>query len=144
MSIINDRPVDKNTGERVLPNQLEALRRSHVFRNPCCLCAVINGRTYPEAEIAIVKLDKGEDECSLSVLDGEYVAICAKRRCGFFCESSIYTFPPSAIALLHFTVRLEMFFPLEHLQEQTCRPRRASIFLNESVELFFNSSPHAT
>ena len=86
LTLTHRRPVYPETGVRVAPSQLEAHRRSHEFQGPCCLCAFLDRRQYTEAEIGIVEIAGGNDGEKRTVLEGEYVAICAKRRCGFFRE----------------------------------------------------------
>ncbi|TEB17636.1 hypothetical protein FA13DRAFT_1720562 [Coprinellus micaceus] len=59
----------------------------------CCLCAFLEGHEYMEAEIGIVEVG-GVDGEKESILYGEYVAICTKRRCGFFlCLEWFYYVP---------------------------------------------------
>lgn len=74
------RPYNAESGERVSPSMLEAYQRSHEFRAPCCLCAFIDDGEYTESEIGIV------EAVHPTILTGQYVALCARRRCGYFGE----------------------------------------------------------
>ncbi|TEB38581.1 hypothetical protein FA13DRAFT_1784901 [Coprinellus micaceus] len=78
-------PCDSSTGDRVLPGELEGHRRSHTFRGPSCLCAFLDGGEYAETQFGIVEGIRGAGLArNGSVLNGEYVAVCARNRCGYF------------------------------------------------------------
>jgi hypothetical protein len=77
------RPINPDTKQRVPPSELEAFRRTNRFRGPSCLCAFLDGGDYTEARIGIVESIERSGE--RSQLHGEYVAVCAKQRCGYYC-----------------------------------------------------------
>lgn len=85
-SVHVSRPFDPETQTRVPPNGLEAYRRTHYFKAPCCLCAFVENRNYSEARIGIVESFNGNEDRNRSVLHGEYVATCAAQACGYFRE----------------------------------------------------------
>jgi hypothetical protein len=60
---------------RVPPDDLEEYRRRHVFLEPCCLCAYVNGVRYTETRIVLSEA-VGED-------NGSFVAECAQQQCGY-------------------------------------------------------------
>ncbi|KAH6866051.1 hypothetical protein BKA70DRAFT_1454641 [Coprinopsis sp. MPI-PUGE-AT-0042] len=90
-------------GQRIAPSELEAHRRTHEFRSPCCLCAADGTHpsgfesSYTEAQIGIVTKLPNEglqSEYGCYALTGEYVAICAQRRCGYLvCLEWFYALP---------------------------------------------------
>ncbi|KAJ3518405.1 hypothetical protein NMY22_g13697 [Coprinellus aureogranulatus] len=87
------RPVDPVTSERLTPCRFEEVRMTHDLQAPCCLCSLLDNTGYTEARIgiaeAIAPVDSGR---SHSVLQGEYVATCAKQKCGYFlCLERFYT-----------------------------------------------------
>ncbi|TEB28678.1 hypothetical protein FA13DRAFT_1711687 [Coprinellus micaceus] len=98
-------PYDTEGERRVPPSELESFRRTHRLRAPSCLCALLEGTKYTEARFAIVETVNGDSDRNQCVLNGEYVATCAKKRCGYF-------------------LALERFYPLIHLRLQMCRPRK--------------------
>ncbi|KAH6879736.1 hypothetical protein BKA70DRAFT_1233586 [Coprinopsis sp. MPI-PUGE-AT-0042] len=53
------RPVNPETGERVVPSELKSHRRTHYFVPPCCLCAPVLSKMYVESYIAIVHIPSG-------------------------------------------------------------------------------------
>lgn len=82
------RPCDPESGERIPPSMLEEHQRTHHFWAPCCFCTFLGeeGGRYTESVIGVVedaRLASGEvqPEC---YLNGQYVALCAERRCGYF------------------------------------------------------------
>ncbi|TEB18702.1 hypothetical protein FA13DRAFT_1803135 [Coprinellus micaceus] len=84
-------PLNPETETRVPPSKLEAYRRTHHFRGPCCLCAFASNRSYTEAKIGIVETFNGDKDRNCSVLHGEYVATCATQACGYFlCLERFY------------------------------------------------------
>ncbi|KAH6913098.1 hypothetical protein BKA70DRAFT_1218101 [Coprinopsis sp. MPI-PUGE-AT-0042] len=74
-------PADPTTGGRIPPCELESYRRTHHFLAPCCLCAAQLDEDYTESRIGMVHVPSGEHG---SFLNGEYIAECAQRRCGYF------------------------------------------------------------
>ena len=67
------------------PSDLESHRQSHHIRAPCCLCAFEDsGSSYTETTVMVATCGR---------LSGEYVAACAKDRCGYlgnFCRSPAF------------------------------------------------------
>ncbi|KAJ3518698.1 hypothetical protein NMY22_g13547 [Coprinellus aureogranulatus] len=97
-------PLFPKTGEKVSPGMLEAFRRTHEFRGPCCFCPLIDGSDrYEETFIGITETFHPEKDLHRG-LTGEYVAICSRQRCGYF-------------------LRLELFYSLDSLKTQACRRR---------------------
>lgn len=75
------RPVN-NDGERVVPSDLVAYRKSHQFRGPYCLCATVEDSDFNNhQEAAMVMLTRGPNA-------GEHVACCALSRCGYLGKLS--------------------------------------------------------
>ncbi|KAH6905105.1 hypothetical protein BKA70DRAFT_1431191 [Coprinopsis sp. MPI-PUGE-AT-0042] len=74
-------PSDPTTGTRIPPSELESYRRTHHFLSPCCLCAAELDEDYIEARIGLVHVPSAAHG---SFMNGEYVAECALRRCGYF------------------------------------------------------------
>jgi hypothetical protein len=76
MSQCLHRPVEKN--ERVPPDALRNYRETHQFLGPCCLCPLLMPLSeeshFTEAAIYIPIFGR---------YAGEYVAECAKSRCGY-------------------------------------------------------------
>jgi hypothetical protein len=72
------RPATGNT--RVRPSELRDYRESHRLLGPCCLCPMIDGNGPDYVESAIY-------EVSLGLFRGEYVASCARERCGYVGKS---------------------------------------------------------
>lgn len=86
-NLLQLRPCDEATGERVPPSMLEAFRRTHDLKGPCCLCPFLDrSNNYAEAFIGIVEVARHELEFSHSEPYGEYVAVCSRWRCGYFRE----------------------------------------------------------
>lgn len=86
-----NRPTDSNR-QRIAPSELEAHRRTHEFRSPCCLCAADGTHpsgfdsSYIESQIGLVRTHPDhlrQTEYGRYNLNGEYVAVCAQRRCGY-------------------------------------------------------------
>ncbi|TFK28678.1 hypothetical protein FA15DRAFT_700885 [Coprinopsis marcescibilis] len=111
-------PVDLETGGRIPPSELEGHRRTHFFRAPNCLCAYLLDQPYIEAQIGLVYAPRGREG---SILNGEYVAECATKRCGYFgqpSESSLL--PASSLTLPNgFIVNLEKVFSQPVLQQKS-------------------------
>ncbi|KAJ3504471.1 hypothetical protein NMY22_g17913 [Coprinellus aureogranulatus] len=98
-------PADERSGRKIPPNMLESLRRTHVFRGPCCLCPFLNqANHYEETFIGIVE-GLHPDVDSSRELSGEYAAVCSRQRCGYF-------------------LRLELFYPLNNLKLEVFPKRR--------------------
>jgi hypothetical protein len=70
---------------RVPPAELEEYRRCHKFVTPCCLCAFIDGVALTESRIGVVG-EAGEGSM------GQYMAECARKRCGYSGEYLGYVF----------------------------------------------------
>jgi hypothetical protein len=66
---------------RVPPADLEEYRRCHKFVAPCCLCAFIDNVAMTESRIGVVGEASGENV-------GQYMAECARKRCGYSGEAS--------------------------------------------------------
>jgi hypothetical protein len=115
------RPVDRETGRRITPSDLEAHRRTHHFRSPCCLCAHLDGKSYIESKIGIVQLPV--QLARASSLSGEYTAECASGRCGYLGEF-LDVFPRNTTKPRRI-VCLERFYilPILHLRGYPKRGR---------------------
>ncbi|KAH6890792.1 hypothetical protein BKA70DRAFT_1441694 [Coprinopsis sp. MPI-PUGE-AT-0042] len=74
-------PANPETGERIPPSELESHRQTHHFLAPCCLCAIELNETYVESRIGLVLVPSGAHG---SFMNGEYIAECALRKCGYF------------------------------------------------------------
>ncbi|TEB30834.1 hypothetical protein FA13DRAFT_1710106 [Coprinellus micaceus] len=85
-------PLDPETFRRLTPSRFQEVMRTHELRAPSCLCAILDHTDYSECKIGIAEsIISTEHGRSLSVLNGEYVATCASRRCGFFlCLERFY------------------------------------------------------
>lgn len=72
------RPVEDNEFERVRPDALHNYRETHQFLGPCCLCPLLtplSGEShFTEAAMYVPIFGR---------FAGEYVAECAKSRCGY-------------------------------------------------------------
>ncbi|KAJ3518521.1 hypothetical protein NMY22_g13632 [Coprinellus aureogranulatus] len=90
-------PFDPEHRRRVLPCEMERFRRTHHFHGPCCLCAFLEGDGYTEARIGVVEAGDWDRDVSAAAIQGEYVAVCAKQRCGY-------------------VLCLDRFFALDHLR----------------------------
>ncbi|KAF6744216.1 hypothetical protein DFP72DRAFT_857813 [Ephemerocybe angulata] len=97
-------PCNPITEERYPPDELELQRRTHYFLGPSCLCAFLDGTDYTEARIGVVETLTEDPERNKPILNGEYVAVCAERRCGYF-------------------LCLERFYPVRSLELQVCKKR---------------------
>ncbi|KAJ3505843.1 hypothetical protein NMY22_g17436 [Coprinellus aureogranulatus] len=102
-------PCDPTSKRRIPPSELEAFRRTHMFVGPCCLCSYLDGGQYTEARIGIVSAANaaaggGSPLVGPGAASGEYVATCARQRCGYY-------------------LCLERFYPLNGLKLKTCRKR---------------------
>ncbi|KAF8166527.1 hypothetical protein BJ912DRAFT_934495 [Pholiota molesta] len=64
-------------GQRVPPSELNALRLTHKFHAPCCLCASLSLDPEHVTEAAIFLITTGR-------LAGEYAAACSQRRCKYW------------------------------------------------------------
>lgn len=73
------RPIDRY-GRKIHPSLFEAYREAHIFRYPCCFCAM--GGRY--VEVSIFRHPE-------RVCQGEYVSECAISSCCYMCKS-IYTY----------------------------------------------------
>ncbi|TEB15350.1 hypothetical protein FA13DRAFT_1805057 [Coprinellus micaceus] len=94
-------PRDRETQRMVAPSMLEAFRRTHIFRPPCCLCPFLDdSNNYAEAFIGLVEAAHHEP----NELRGEYVAVCSRQRCEYL-------------------LRLEIFYQLPHLMFINCTKR---------------------
>ncbi|KAH6897575.1 hypothetical protein BKA70DRAFT_1438178 [Coprinopsis sp. MPI-PUGE-AT-0042] len=111
-------PADPETGERIPPSELESHRRTHYFYAPCCLCALDWDEFYVESRIGIVQVPSGSHG---SFMNGEYVAECALRRCGYF-------------------VPLERFYSLKLLRVVGSKKRR-NVLPAEQVALITDFDP---
>ncbi|TEB25634.1 hypothetical protein FA13DRAFT_1796327 [Coprinellus micaceus] len=95
-------PCDEETGEKTSPSMLEAFRRTHEFKGPCCLCPLLDeSNNYAEAFIGIIEVAR--HEVSESTLHGDG--------------------PFSQMNGLPASVRLETFFELPHLMVEACHKR---------------------
>ncbi|KAH6868957.1 hypothetical protein BKA70DRAFT_1452312 [Coprinopsis sp. MPI-PUGE-AT-0042] len=74
-------PSHYETGERIVPSELEDHRRTHHFMAPCCLCALSIHEGYVESKIGLVLVAPGVKRPEVN---GEYVAQCALNKCGYF------------------------------------------------------------
>ncbi|TEB18275.1 hypothetical protein FA13DRAFT_1803877 [Coprinellus micaceus] len=71
------------TDQRVKPPALNSLRLTHLFKGPSCYCAWLQGGRYTEAKIGLALRTGGPSGISDACL-GQFVAICAEQRCGYF------------------------------------------------------------
>jgi hypothetical protein len=62
---------------RVHPSALCNYRASYEMLGPCCLCPMAEGNVQDYVEAAIYQATSGP-------FSGEYVASCARDRCGYF------------------------------------------------------------
>jgi hypothetical protein len=76
--------VDEDKLERVEPSRLLEYREQHHFRTPLCLCPLlqIHCEEPTITEAAIIEKRSGPHVA-------EYVAECARGRCGYFGEFSV-------------------------------------------------------
>lgn len=69
-------------GIRITPDALDEYRYTHAFKGPSCLCAYLDASSFTEAKIGLVQtLGLGENPAACL---GQYAAVCAKQRCGYF------------------------------------------------------------
>ena len=85
------RPCDPDSKNRVPPSELEAFRRTHKLIGPSCLCAFLDGSDYTETRIGVVETASGYHGRDRFNVHGEYIAICAKQRCGYYCTCRALT-----------------------------------------------------
>ena len=106
---------------------LESCRRTHYFRAPSCLCAFLDNANYTESVIGIVEAARGPDDSGIygPILNGQYVAVCERRRCGYSRGSIFLVGARSSCNLLR-TVCLELFYGISDIQLETCRKRGTS------------------
>ena|SRR5271170_3587759 len=75
-----NRPLNAR-GERIPPSDLSDHRSSHRFLGPCCICPLlrpaVQGCTFVEAAIFMATHGR---------LAGQYLAVCARGRCGYIGE----------------------------------------------------------
>ena len=83
------RPADPETGARIPPSALERFRRMHYYRAPNCFCSLEFDVPYVETKISLVVAPPSGAQGSLAFLNGEYIAECALKRCGYFGELSV-------------------------------------------------------
>ncbi|TEB24924.1 hypothetical protein FA13DRAFT_1714230 [Coprinellus micaceus] len=86
-------PYNIETGQRIPPSMLESYRRTHHFRAPSCLFEVARGDA-----------DGNHD----SILNGQYVAVCERRRCGY-------------------SLCLEKFYMLSGIKVEACEKRETPL-----------------
>jgi hypothetical protein len=70
----------------------------HYFVAPCCLCAFQLNEMYTECRIAVVQVPFGSPG---AFLNGEYVAECALRKCGYFGEIYSLAHCDKALSMSH-------------------------------------------
>ncbi|KAJ3521852.1 hypothetical protein NMY22_g12142 [Coprinellus aureogranulatus] len=85
-------PLRPGTSERIPPSDWEPFRKTHIFRAPCCLCALLDNKPYTESRVAVVEIISGDPDGP----KGEYIATCAKQRCGFI----YYPLEPQELAYI--------------------------------------------
>ncbi|KAF6760738.1 hypothetical protein DFP72DRAFT_843027 [Ephemerocybe angulata] len=102
---------------RVPASGMESLRRTHHFQGPCCLCAFLDGGVYTEARIGVVESLTSDGERNQSILNGEYVAVCAKQRCGYY-------------------LCLERFYCVSHIELDVCPPRSTPLPPAELIHIY--------
>lgn len=73
------------TKSRVHPSDLRDYRMSHRMLGPCCFCPLAEETQPDYVEAPIYMASLGESA-------GQYVASCARDRCGYFGESMRYYF----------------------------------------------------
>jgi hypothetical protein len=69
-----------STEARIKPSEMQEHRTSHRMLGPCCLCPMIDMSKPDFIESAIYIASNGEQA-------GQFVAACAKGKCGYFGES---------------------------------------------------------
>ncbi|KAJ3539560.1 hypothetical protein NMY22_g4685 [Coprinellus aureogranulatus] len=69
-------------GSPVPPDALDRYRHTHHFKGPCCLCAFLDVSEFTEAKMGLLQT-VGLNGSLVANL-GQYVAMCAKERCGYF------------------------------------------------------------
>ncbi|KAJ3549641.1 hypothetical protein NMY22_g799 [Coprinellus aureogranulatus] len=86
-------PCDAESGQRIPPSMLQEHQQSHDFRPPCCLCSFLDDVDYTESVIGIVDTGSNTSAAgeSNSTMNGQYVALCSRRRCGYvLCLERFY------------------------------------------------------
>ncbi|KAJ3534279.1 hypothetical protein NMY22_g6996 [Coprinellus aureogranulatus] len=73
---------DEMEGTRVPPDALDGYRYTHHFKGPCCLCAFLDVSEFTEAKMGLLQT-VGLNGSLVGNL-GQYAAVCAKQRCGYF------------------------------------------------------------
>ncbi|KAJ3524984.1 hypothetical protein NMY22_g10764 [Coprinellus aureogranulatus] len=69
--------------ERVTPDKLGLHRSTHWFLGPCCLCPWLDGSSsHVEAKIGLAQMVMDGEHAAEYL--GQYVAMCAEQRCGYF------------------------------------------------------------
>ncbi|KAJ3550551.1 hypothetical protein NMY22_g399 [Coprinellus aureogranulatus] len=81
-------------GAKVTPNLLDHHRHTHSFLAPSCPCALLDGKSYTESKIGLVQQvsQPPTAECL-----GQYAAICAEQRCGYFVPLEPFYSHPSLL-----------------------------------------------
>jgi hypothetical protein len=127
---ISFRPSDYETGERITPSNLEDHRRTHHFMAPCCLCAITMDDGYIESKLGLVLIGPGAHR---SQVNGEYVAQCARNKCGYFgTTNSLNKRRPTKLTFYMLRiVPLERFYPRKVLQVKAY-PKRSKFIQNEA------------
>jgi hypothetical protein len=98
------RPV--SGGVRIPPSGLRHYRATHQYLGPGCLCPLLEPLSQEPAftEAAIYLTTNGRYQ-------GEYVAECAKSRCGYLGQSR-FPLLKQALNLHHHPVPLERMYPM--------------------------------
>jgi hypothetical protein len=95
--LTGNRPINDN-GDRVTPSDLESHRLSHEVLAPCCLCP-LRPEEGPFVEAAIFTPVRGR-------FLGEYVAACAKNKCGYISMCPLNKPLPSLTLILALIERI--------------------------------------
>ncbi|KAH9930786.1 hypothetical protein B0H21DRAFT_824064 [Amylocystis lapponica] len=76
-------PIGEGFFKKVMPRYLLALRRTHHFRTPCCLCP------YDD-----LNMRHAHVEAAICCQDGVFRALCAAGRCGYEVDlNAVYNSP---------------------------------------------------
>ena len=70
--------------ERVTPDKLSAHRLTHMFLGPSCLCAFLDASNHKEAVMGLAQIVMDPESKHRGEYLGQYVAMCAEQRCGYF------------------------------------------------------------